>query len=35
VLGALIDANFWGYACELLEDFCATTSPSFCTEATL
>lgn len=35
VLCTLTDANFLGYGCVLLEDCCATTSPSFCTEATL
>ena len=29
------DANFLGYGCVLLEDCCATTSPAFCTEATV
>lgn len=31
----LQDANFLGYDCVLLDDCCATTSPAFCTEATL
>ena len=35
VLCSLTDANFLGYGCVLLEDCCATTSPSFCTEATV
>ncbi len=35
VLHSLSDANFLGYGCVLLEDCCATTSPGFCTEATL
>ena len=35
VLCTLQDANFLGYDCILLEDCSATTSPSFCTEATL
>jgi len=35
VLCTLTDANFLGYGCVLLEDCCATTSPAFCTEATL
>ena len=35
VLCTLTDANFLGYGCVLLEDCCATTSPDFCTEATL
>ena len=35
VMCTLTDANFLGYGCVLLEDCCATTSPAFCTEATL
>src|SRR6266478_313574 len=35
VLHSLTDANFLGYGCILLEDCCATTSPDFCTEATV
>ena len=35
VLCTLQDANFLGYDCILLEDCSATTSPAFCTEATL
>ncbi|MCZ2495439.1 isochorismatase family protein [Xylophilus sp. Kf1] len=35
VLHTLTDANFLGYGCVLLEDCCATSSPAFCTEATL
>ena len=35
VLCTLQDANFLGYDCLLLEDCSATTSPSFCTDATL
>ncbi len=35
VLCTLQDANFLGYDCILLEDCSATTSPPFCTEATL
>tara|TARA_R110002124_G_scaffold138138_1_gene301465 strand:+ start:12809 stop:13588 length:780 start_codon:yes stop_codon:yes gene_type:complete len=35
VMCTLQDANFRGYDCILLEDCAATTSPSFCTEATL
>ncbi|WP_416896448.1 MAG: cysteine hydrolase family protein [Minwuia sp.] len=35
VFCSLTDANFLGYGCILLEDCCATTSPDFCTEATL
>jgi nicotinamidase-related amidase len=35
VLHTLTDANFSGYGCILLEDCCGTTSPAFCTEATL
>lgn len=31
----LQDANFLGYDCVLLDDCCATTSPAFCTDATL
>jgi nicotinamidase-related amidase len=35
VLATLMDANFLGYDTLMLEDCCATTSPSFCWEATL
>lgn len=35
VLHTLTDANFLGYGCILIEDCCATTSPAFCTEATV
>ncbi len=35
VLHSLTDANFLGYGCVLLTDCCATTSPAFCTEATI
>lgn len=35
VLHSLTDANFLGYGCILVEDCCATTSPQFCTEATV
>jgi nicotinamidase-related amidase len=35
VLCTLTDANFLGYGCVLLEDCCATTSPAFCTEASV
>jgi nicotinamidase-related amidase len=35
VLHSLTDANFLGYGCVLLQDCCATTSPAFCTEATI
>jgi nicotinamidase-related amidase len=35
VLHSLTDANFLGYGCILIEDCCATTSPAFCTEATI
>ena len=35
VLHSLTDANFLGYGCILVEDCCATTSPKFCTEATV
>ena len=35
VLATLMDANFLGYDCVLLEDCTATTSPTFCWDATL
>jgi nicotinamidase-related amidase len=35
VLHSLTDANFLGYGCLLVEDCCATTSPDFCTDATI
>jgi biuret amidohydrolase len=35
VFCSLTDANFLGYGCVLVEDCCATTSPAFCTEATV
>ena len=35
VLHSLTDANFLGYGCILLEDCCATSSPDFCTQATI
>ena len=35
VLHTLTDANFLGYGCIMVEDCCATTSPDFCTEATV
>jgi nicotinamidase-related amidase len=35
VLCTLQEANFHGYDCILLEDCAATTSPSFCAEATV
>jgi nicotinamidase-related amidase len=35
VFCTLTDANFLGYGCIMLEDCCATTSPAFCTEATV
>jgi nicotinamidase-related amidase len=35
VLHSLTDANFLGYGCVMLSDCCATTSPQFCTEATI
>lgn len=35
VLATLQDASFRGFDCVLLEDCCATTSPDFCTQATL
>ena len=35
VMATLQDANFLGYDCLLVQDCAATTSPEFCTEATL
>ena len=35
VLHSLTDANFLGYGCVLVEDCCGTTSPDFCTEASV
>jgi nicotinamidase-related amidase len=35
VFCSLTDANFLGYGCVLVTDCCATTSPSYCTEATI
>ncbi|MFU8927266.1 cysteine hydrolase [Acinetobacter puyangensis] len=35
VLHTLTDANFLGYGCVMLKDCCATSSPDFCTEATI
>lgn len=35
VLHSLTDANFLGYGCVLVSDCCATSSPAFCTEATI
>ncbi len=35
VLHSLTDATFLGYGCLLLEDCCGTTSPDYCTQATL
>jgi nicotinamidase-related amidase len=35
VLCTLQDANFLGYGCVMLADCCATTSPQFCTEASI
>jgi nicotinamidase-related amidase len=35
VLCSLTDANFLGYGCVLVSDCCATTSPAFCTDATI
>ncbi|MDF1777722.1 MAG: cysteine hydrolase [Rhizobiaceae bacterium] len=35
VLHSLTDANFLGYGCVLVDDCCATSSPDFCTEATI
>jgi nicotinamidase-related amidase len=35
VLCSLQDANFLGYGCVLVSDCCATTSPAYCSEATI
>jgi nicotinamidase-related amidase len=35
VMCSLQDANFLGYGCVLVSDCCGTTSPAYCTEATL
>ena len=35
VMCTLTDANFLGYGCVLVEDCCATTSPQFCTDASV
>jgi nicotinamidase-related amidase len=35
VLHSLTDANFLGYGCLLVSDCCATSSPDYCTKATL
>jgi nicotinamidase-related amidase len=35
VMHSLTDANFLGYGCVMVEDCCGTTSPDFCTEATV
>jgi nicotinamidase-related amidase len=35
VLCTLQDANFLGYGCLMLTDCCATTSPAYCTEASV
>lgn len=35
VLHSLTDANFLGYGCIMVTDCCATTSPDFCTEASI
>ena len=35
VLCTLQDANFLGYGCVMVTDCCATTSPAFCTEASI
>jgi nicotinamidase-related amidase len=35
VFCTLTDANFLGYGCIMIEDCCATTSPDFCTQATI
>jgi nicotinamidase-related amidase len=35
VFCTLTDANFLGYGCVMLADCCATTSPEFCTQASI
>jgi nicotinamidase-related amidase len=35
VYGTLLDASCLGYDCVLLEDCAATSSPAFCTQATV
>ena len=35
VFCTLTDANFLGYGCVMIEDCCATTSPDFCTQASV
>ncbi|MFM0379274.1 cysteine hydrolase [Paraburkholderia strydomiana] len=35
VMHTLTDANFLGYGCVMLSDCCATSSPAFCTEASI
>jgi ureidoacrylate peracid hydrolase len=35
VMHTLTDANFLGYGCVMLTDCCATSSPAFCTEASI
>jgi nicotinamidase-related amidase len=35
VLCTLTDANFLGYGCVMVEDCCATSSPQFCTDASV
>ncbi|MEO8152491.1 MAG: cysteine hydrolase [Rhizobacter sp.] len=35
VMCTLTDANFLGYGCVLIEDCCATSSPQFCTDASV
>jgi nicotinamidase-related amidase len=35
VLCTLQDANFLGYGCVMVTDCCATTSPAYCTEASI
>lgn len=35
VMCSLTDANFLGYGCVMVSDCCATTSPAFCTEASI
>ncbi len=35
VMHTLTDAGFLGYGCVLIEDCCGTTSPEYCTQATI
>jgi nicotinamidase-related amidase len=35
VMHSLTDASFLGYGCVLVEDCCGTTSPQFCTDASI